>query len=277
MIRISCHSENFGKGSPDDVLSFIRKLGYDGVDIAARSFAPQERILDNPAETASWVKQMAEKHELRLEELFLGSVKVGSTYVSPSDPAAQKADYSQNFRNICRFAKAAGFESVMGSGGESRDANSFNNAAAAFNIMADIAEEEGVVLTVEPSRLSLLNTPAAALEMVTQAPKLRYTLDLLHYQVNGFPQDESMKLLPWTAHIHARQAAVGWLKCPYEFGEIDYDSLIKRLRGMRWDGAIGLEYWCGPAELADGINAVEQNILMRYELKQLIRKYYTTY
>ena len=276
MIKISCHTENFGKGTPDEVLSFISKLGYEAIDVAARSLIPQQRILDNPEGEAAWLSELAGKYNLRLSELFLSSVEVGGESVSPSNPIAQQEAHLESFRKICRFAKAAGFESIMGSAGDAGEdfAKSFDNAAAAFNLMCEIAEEYGVVLTVEPSRLSLLNTPAAALEMVARAPKLRYTLDLLHYHVNGFAQEESMKLLPWTTHMHARQAAVGWGKCPYEFGEIDYDLLVKRLRGMRWNGTIAIEYWCGPIEFADGISAVEQNILMRYELQGLIKKYF---
>jgi len=276
VISISCHTENFGKGEPDEVLAFIAKLGYEAVDVAARSFIPQSRILENPDEAAKWMKEIAAKHNLRLSELFLSSVEVNGETVPPSDKLAQEESHLQNFRKICRFAKAAGFASIMGSAGDAgKDyTQAFENAAIAFSLMCDIAESEGVILSVEPSRQSLLNTPAAALEMVKRAPKLRYTLDLLHYHVNGFSQDESMQLLPWTTHMHARQAAVGWGKCPYEFGEIDYDLLVKRLRGMRWDGTIAIEYWCGPVEFAEGINAVEQNILMRYELKRLIKKYF---
>ena len=277
MIKISCHTENFGHGEPDKVLEFISSLGYEAIDVAARSFLPQARILANPDEAASWMKEIAAKHNLRLSELFLSAVEVNGNPVSPSDPTAQQETHLQNLHKICRFAKAAGFSSIMGSAGKAGDDAriSFENAAAAFALMCDIAEEEGVIFTVEPSRQSLLNDPAIALEMVARVPKLRYTLDLLHYHVNGFAQEDSMKLLPWTAHMHARQAAVEWGKCPYEFGEIDYDLLVKRLRGMRWEGTIAIEYWCGPVEFSEGISAVEQNILMRYELKKLIKKYFT--
>jgi len=280
MIYLSCHSENFGIYSPDETFAFIKRLGFEHIDVAARSLIPQSRITANPDKEAALMRELADKHGLILSELFLGGVEVSGKAISPSSPGAKdNPEYYQNFEAICKFAKSAGFESVMGSAGSLIEdigvEASFDNAAAVFTRMADIAESFGVVFTVEPSRESLLNSPQAALDMVKRVPKLRFTLDLLHYQINGHPQEDSMKLLPWTAHMHARQAATGWGKCPVQFGEINYDLLIKRMRGMRWNGTICMEYWCGPNENADGILAVDQNILMRYELKQLIKKYFS--
>jgi sugar phosphate isomerase/epimerase len=279
MVYLSCHSENFGILDAEENFAFIKRLGFDRVDVAARTVIPQSKITADPKGSAKWMKELAARHGLGLSELFLSSVEVDGKGLSPASPDAKdNAVYFHNFELICEFAAEAGFECVMGSGGSviesiGKDA-SFDNAEAVYRSMADIAEKWGLVFTVEPSRLSLLNSPAAALEMVRRVPKLRYTLDLLHYQINGYPQEESMKLLPWTGHMHARQAATGWGKCPVEFGEIDYDTLIKRMRGMNWEGTIAMEYWCGPGEEAAGILAVDQNILMRYELKQLIKKYF---
>jgi len=277
MIHISCHSENFGIHPPDETFAFIKRLGFDRVDVASRSLIPQGRIIADAKKEARLMRDLADRHELVLDELFLGPVELAGQGVSPESAFASE-EYHDNFAVICAFARDAGFASVMGAAGmvtkEIGETASFDNAAKTLARMADIAENAGIMLTVEPSRNSLLSIPAVALEMAKRVPKLRYTLDLLHYQVNGHPQQESMKLLPYTGHMHARQAAVGWIKCPYEYGEIDYDALMKRLRGMSWSGTICMEYWCGEAEKNTGISAIDQNILMRHEIKRLIKKYW---
>jgi sugar phosphate isomerase/epimerase len=279
VIELGCHSDNFGISTPDDMFAFIRKLGFTHIDVAPRSIVPQCDIVAAPDEKAKWMKDLASKHDLRLSELFLGAVSVDGKGVSPSaGHAPGNEPMYASFEKICRFAEKAGFASIMGSAGSEMDGlgwqRSFDNAAATLARMCEIAESNGIFLNVEPSRLSLLNTPKAALEMIACVPKLRYTLDFLHYEISGTPQRESMALLPYARHLHARQACAGWGKCPVEFGEIDYDAIIKRLRGLDWSGVIAMEYWCTPDLLEAGILAVDQNILMRYELKRLIRKYY---
>lgn len=280
MIHLSCHSENFGVKPPDDTFSFIKQLGFSHIDVAPRSMLPQQQIMDAPEEKAEWTRQLAEKHGLILSELFLGPVQASGKNISPSEPEAfNHPQMLRNFERICVFAAKAGFESIMGAAGnEIKEIGwdrSFDNAARTLEKMCEIAKQAGIAMHVEPSRLSLLNTPAAALEMVRRVPLLRYTLDFLHYQVNGVKQEESMRLLPYAGHMHARQAATNWGKCPVEFGEIDYDIILKRLRGLNWNGAIAMEYWCDAQLEANGILAIDQNILMRYELKKLIKKYYS--
>jgi len=279
MIELSCHSENFGVKPPDETFSFIRQLGFTHIDVAPRSMLPQREIVEAPQERAGWMRELAQKHNLILSELFLGAVQADGRDVNPAEPgAAENERMLGNFEKICAFAASAGFASVMGAAGSAvRELGfepSFGNAARTLARMCEIAAQHGVALHVEPSRLSLLNTPKAALEMAQRVPQLRYTLDFLHYQVNGVPQEESMKLLPFAGHLHARQAATGWGKCPVEFGEIDYDAIVKRLRGLNWSGVIAMEYWCDAQLIASGILAVDQNILMRYELKRLIKKYF---
>jgi sugar phosphate isomerase/epimerase len=279
MIAFSCHSRNYGPGTPDEIFQFIKKLGFQYIDVDSVGTIRQADVLAEPEETGRFTKELAEKHGLMLAEYFLGTVKVDGESIEPSEPDTGKRDSMYaNFAKICAFARLAGFRSIMGSAGAvSREAGyerSFAYAAETLGKMVKIAAEHGVAFHVEPSRNSLLNVPAKAVEMAKAAPGLKYTLDFLHYQVNGHSQEEAMKLLEYTGHMHARQAAVGWAKCPIEFGEIDFDAIVKRLRGLRWNGVIAMEYWNGPEEEAAGISPVEQTIVMRYHLKGLVKKYY---
>ncbi|WP_186445868.1 sugar phosphate isomerase/epimerase family protein [Paenibacillus cremeus] len=279
MIKLSCHSRNYGPGTPDEIFSFIRKLGFEYIDVDSVGTIKQDDVLEAPDKLAQFTKELADKHQLKLAEFFMGGVLVDGQGIGPSVPDPQLRERMlANFNSICRFAGQAGFRSIMGSAGSLQQElgfdGSFEYTAQTLERMVSIAAEHGVAFHVEPSRTSLLNTPSMALKMAQSVQGLKYTLDFLHFQINGVDQEETMQLLAHTGHMHARQAAVGWPKCPFEHGEIDYDRIVKRLRGLRWDGIIAMEFWNGPEQEAEGMCPVEQTIVMRYHLKGLIKKYY---
>ncbi|MDR0997609.1 MAG: sugar phosphate isomerase/epimerase [Treponema sp.] len=279
MIRLGCHSENFGRYGPEETFSFISRLGFTNIDVAARSLAPQSEIGASPGDIAGKLKNLAETWRLKLDELFLGALELKGVTIDPSaggkafDPEAYRC-----FDVICGFAKTAGFLSLMGAVGTENPElgyeSSFENAAGVHRKMLEIAADHGLAYHVEPSRTSLLNTPQKALRMIDAVPSLRYTLDFLHYHINSVPLNESMVLLPYAGHMHARQAAAGKGKCDYALGEIDYNLIVKEMCRINWTGSIAMEFWNNAEQDAEGINPVEQNIRMKYELKCLIGKYF---
>ncbi len=278
MIGLGCHSRNYGSGTPEAIFDFIMKLGFEYIDVDAVGTIRQADVLASPEKNAVLTRELSEKFKLKLAEYFMGEVLVEGKGVNPSqpDPGLRERMVS-NFAVICRFARQAGFVSIMGAVGSFQPEigydRSFEHAATTLQMMTTVARDHGVAFHVEPNRHSLLDSPQRALAMVKRVPELRFTVDFLHYQVNGFCQNETLELLAYAGHMHARQAAVNWPKCPYEYGEIDYDAIIQRLVELRWNGVITLEFWNGPAEEAAGISPVDQTILMRYELKRLLRKY----
>ncbi|MCU6791159.1 sugar phosphate isomerase/epimerase [Paenibacillus sp. WQ 127069] len=278
MIGLSCHSRNYGPGTPDEIFSFIKRLGYEYIDVDSVGTIRQGDVIENPKKQAQLVQELTAKYDLKLAEYFLGTVAVDGISVNNSQPdTVLRGKMLDNFARICAYAQMAGFRSIMGSAGalhkEVGYERSFDNAANTLRQMVAIAAEHSISFHVEPSRASLLNVPSQAMLMAQTVEGLKYTLDFLHFQVNGYDQKETMELLNYTGHMHARQAAVGWPKCPFEHGEIDFDAIIKRLRGLRWQGIIAMEFWNGPEEEAAGMNPVEQTLLMRYHLKGLIKKY----
>lgn len=279
MIRLGCHSKNFGPDTPENTLSFIQKLGFEYVSIDPDTIKHAEAVA-NPEKTAQHTKDLLEKFGLQAVEYIMGGLRADGKGYSAAELSASTEDAVFNdFDKVCKYAKLAGFSSVMGSAGEVvKDLGyerTVENTARTFQKLVQISKDNGVVFNVEPGQRSILNSPQKALDMVQRVSGLTYTLDILHFQVHGYPTEESLKLLPYTSHMHARQAATGWNKCPVEFGEIDYDLVVKRLRGMFWDGVITMEFWLTPPELAGKMSAVEQTIVMRYQLKQLIRKYWS--
>lgn len=273
MIRYSCHSENFGLNSPEDTFALIHALHFDCIDVASRSLIPQTMILDDPIRQAEYFSALSHINQLPLSELFLSSVELNQIPIPPSAPQAQTDEFLRAFDQICIFAEKAGFQSIMGSAGtedpELGFSATFERTARTLQKQAEIANNHGLAFHVEPSRQSLLHTVSAALDMVQAAPSLRYTLDFLHYHIQGIPLSESIKLIPYAGHLHARQARIHTGKCDFSKGELDYPAIVSRLKLKHWSGDIAMEFWCSPQMLSEGIDPVEQNILMRYTLKKL--------
>ncbi|MCI8887228.1 MAG: sugar phosphate isomerase/epimerase [Hungatella sp.] len=275
MIRYSCHSENFLSPSPEEAFSFISALQFDCIDVASRSLIPQRMIAADPLKEACRFRDLSCRYHLPLSELFLSQVEVGGQPVSALSPMAHTKEFDSAFDIICLFAEKAGFASIMGGTGAMKPElgyeRSFESMARTLKSQVSIAASHGLSFHVEPYRLSLLHTVWACLNMIQAVPGLRYTLDFLHFQFQGIPQAESMKLIPWAGHIHARQAKTGIGKCDFSEGEIDYESIVQELKRNNWSGDIAMEFWCSEELSQAGIQAVEQNILMRYHLKRLFR------
>lgn len=276
MIRFSCHSENFPFPTPEESFSFIHALEYDCIDVSARTLIPQKHILTEPLNYARFIADLSERYQLPLSELFLSEVQVNGAPVHAVSDAAHTKDFNEAFETICQFAEAAGFLSIMGSCGNADPSlpyhESFDRIADTMTRQVKIASSHGLAFHVEPYRLSIVNTVEASLEMAAKVPGLKYTLDFLHFQIQGIPQSESMKLIPLAGHMHARQAKKDIGKCDFAEGEIDYPSIVEELKRQNWSGDITTEFWNTENLAQQGIQAVEQNIVMRHYLKTLLRQ-----
>ena len=280
MIGIAAHCRNHGDGTPDEVLSFIHKLEYRYIDIDSGIF-PCEDAVASPAKAIERSKALLEKYELIPSEYLPGGLVIDSKSYRPVELSGESLDKAcLYFDKICSYAKKVGFTSVKGVSGDYFNDIGFERSVertvTSMTKLAQVAVDNGLAYNVEPSKHSrMFDTPQKAYDMARMIKNLTYTLDLLHYQESGYTTNECLSLLlEYTNHVHARQTATGWDKCPFEFGEIDYDMMIKRMRGMRWSGVITIEWWLSETQKLAKMSAIDQGIVMRYELKKLIKKYY---
>lgn len=125
-----------------------------------------------------------------------------------------------------------------------------------LNRICDMAEEEGVVFTLE--NLNLLDHPGCpfgsthdvhALVSSVNRPQLRINLDLYHTQIGeGDPIRWCEKCLPWIGEV---QVADNPGRCEPGSGEINYAAVAKALADMGYRGPVGMEAFAsGEAEVA---------------------------
>lgn len=124
-----------------------------------------------------------------------------------------------------------------------------------LNRICDMAEEEGVVFTLE--NLNLLDHPGCpfgstedviSLVSSINRPQLRINLDLYHTQIGeGDLVRWCEKALPWIGEI---QVADNPGRCEPGTGEINYAGVAKALKTMGYTGPVGMEAFAAGDEEA---------------------------
>ncbi|NND19695.1 MAG: sugar phosphate isomerase/epimerase [Silicimonas sp.] len=152
----------------------------------------------------------------------------------------------KDFETVCRFAKLVGARTLFVLPGVTEPGiapeTTLDNSARALGELLPIAQEAGLILTVEPHIGGILNSPARTLEMVERVDGLGLTLDYAHFVTSGFTQDQIDPLLPFAQHMHLRQARPGHLQVKWGNGTIDFGEIFERLRLLDYDGFLSLEY-----------------------------------
>ena len=125
-----------------------------------------------------------------------------------------------------------------------------------LNRICDMAEEEGVLFTLE--NLNLLDHPGCpfgstsdvlALVSSINRPQLRINLDLYHTQIGEGDLIRWCKnCLPWIGEV---QVADNPGRCEPGTGEINYSAVARALTDMGYQGPVGMEaYAAGDTESA---------------------------
>lgn len=167
------------------------------------------------------------------------------------DPA-QHEEFLGAVRDTLEAAKKVGSPPLIVASGFNREGVSpdehFAEAVKALRAAADLAEEAGVTLVLEPLNdridhpgMYLVST-TLGLDLIEAvgSPRLRLLYDVYHSRVMG----EDMKaVLAGRIHLveHVQVADLPGRNEPGT-GELDFAAIVADLRALGYTGAIGLEY-----------------------------------
>jgi sugar phosphate isomerase/epimerase len=187
--------------------------------------------------------------------------------------AAARAQNVADFRGVVRFCREAAIPTAMVlpgvvNPGQTRG-EALAQSAAALAELVPLAQEAGVVLTVEPHVHSYLESPALVAELLERVPGLRLTLDYAHFICLGYRQEEIDPLAAHAAHIHLRQARPGALQAKLDQGTINFSALLGTLGDLGYGGYLALEYVHQPY-----MDTVYDDVLTEtVRLRDLVRAY----
>lgn len=121
------------------------------------------------------------------------------------------------------------------------------NAVKALRLAADMAEEAGVTLVIEPLNTELfaamyLVSTKLALDIIEEvaSPRLKLIYDVYHSRVMG---ENMREVLEGRMHLVEHVQIAGWPgRNEPGAGNLDYNEVMQTLRDLGYEGAIGLEY-----------------------------------
>ena len=143
-------------------------------------------------------------------------------------------------------------------------------ALDAFHQFYEIGQAADVGLMFEAHVGCSFDTPASALWLAQQVPGLGIALDYSHFVCQAFTVTDIEPLLPYSSHVHMRQAKPGLLQTRLEDGTIHFPMMLDRLREIRYGGYLSVEYVHQNYIGADNVDVLTETVKMRDLIRRFI-------
>lgn len=266
-LNIACHLWAYNDLSLEDALGTIARLGFRYVDIGSGPHLDLEAAAKSPGREAQRIRDLLNYYDLQLADLYLLL-----PYLNDADPDRRDAQLSL-FERLIPFAIALETPGITISPGVEGADGPAVALARSVPVLMDIVqavEDVDVRISFEPHMDSPVTTPDTALAMVQAIPGMSLTLDPAHFLVQGYRMNEIEPLLPYTAHLHLRQAVKGRLQTPFRQGRLDLQELVADLIRADYFGMLTIEYaitvgWHGMM----AVNITQEIVTMRDALRDL--------
>jgi sugar phosphate isomerase/epimerase len=268
-MKLCTSSWSFSHCSLEESVAITKALGFDATDLGYfhRPALDKSRILNATEEYASCIRALditvPTFYHLFGESLYDRNLALAETL----------AQNVTDFRTIVRFCKSIGTPVLfvipgMVNPGQSRE-DAFQVSAHALRTLLPIAQQEGIILSIEPHVHSYLESPTLTRELLREVEGLKLTLDYSHFLCLGYRQEEIDSLLPYAAHIHLRQARPGVLQASTSQGTLNVGALLGALKRHKYSGYIALE-----AVHQEYMNTVYEDVLSEIiSMRDFCRQY----
>ena len=227
-----------------EAAGIARALGFEAIDL--------DGVMDTTL-SRSGILEGKNDEVMRVKEIGLVVPNIHWTFgtaslypvVNDPDPII-RAKNKEQIKRLVDFCHKADIYSIlilpgMFLPGQSV-ADAHKLAAESLNEFQVIANEAGVVLMVEPHVTSSFESPESTIWLAKQVPGMGIVLDYSHFIVQGHTQQEVVCLIPYTTHVHLRQAKSGLLQTRFEEGTINFSLLLDGLREADYGGYLCVEY-----------------------------------
>ena len=263
VIRFGSCNEMFEGWELDRQLAFLRKCGYEGVELAPFTIAKDVREVS--AARRREIAALAERTGIEvigLHWLLVGPEGMYITHTEP-DVRARTADYLADLMRFC--ADLSGKVLVFGSPAQRNLLPGVSQEQArawlieAFERTLPVAEQVGVTLCLEPlpaPECTFITSTTEAIDVIDTIdhPNLRLILDVKSMAgealVSGVAiPDTIRRTAPYIAHFQANDANRGHPGS----GEIDFVPIFRALEDVGYSGFVSVEtfdFAPGPEKIA---------------------------
>ena len=255
-------------------LTFLRECGYEGVELAPFTIAPDVREI--PAGKRSEVARLARDAGIDVIGLHWLLVGPKGLYITHTDASVRQetADYLAELMRFC--ADVSGKVLVFGSPAQRNLLPGVTREQAkawlieAFERALPVAEQTGVTLCLEPlppPECTFINTTTEAIEVIDAIdhPNLRLVLDVKSMageeKLTGSPIPATIRRTSkYVAHVQSNDTNRGHPGS----GETDYVPIFRALTDAGYDGFVSVEafdFAPGPEKIAkESINYMRRTL-----------------
>jgi len=267
-MKLSATAWSFPQLNLKEISGLLKALGINSLDIGLfyNSALDKNRLLNDGEAYA--------KELLKLDIDFANLYYLFGDGLADRNLASGKSlkENVNDFKKLMPFLKTAKIPSVMLlpgviNKGQSRQ-DALKETVIALKELLPIAEDNGVILSIEPHVHSYLESPKLVLDLLEQIP-VKLTLDYAHFVALGYRQDEIDDLAEYAAHVHLRQARAGALQAKMEQGTINFPALLAKLKEHNYPGYLSIEY-----VHQDYMNTLYDDVLTEtVKMRDLVREF----
>jgi sugar phosphate isomerase/epimerase len=222
-VYVACSTLCFARYPLERALRIIGELEFSKLDVAIHEKGPHLR----PSEVAADVGLAAQR-------IRIGPSLTPAAF-SVRIEASDAGDYQRQLRAICRLARMSTVSVLTvpaGLGTAGMDAE-----VKRLTPLVQLAQAEGIVLTVATHIGTITEMPEAAVELCERVPGLGLTLDPSHY-IAGPNQGQSYDAVyPYVRHVHLRDTGRGadQFQVRVGQGEVEYGRVISQLSRQQYE------------------------------------------
>jgi sugar phosphate isomerase/epimerase len=254
-VYVACSTQCFAKYPLERALRIIGELEFSKLDVAIHEQGPHLR----PSEVAADVNQAAQR-------IRIGPSLTPAAF-SVEIEAPSTEEFHRQLKAVCRLARLSTVSVITlpaASSGSGIDAE-----VERLTGLIQLAQTEGIVLTVATRMGTLTENPDTAVELCERVAGLGLTLDPSHY-ISGPHQGKSFdQVYPYVRHVHLRDTgrSPGQFQVRVGQGEIEYGRIVAQLSRFRYNRLLTVAIH----DIADAPFAMEPEVRkLKYLLESLV-------
>lgn len=246
-MKIGICNEIFSGWKLKDVFEYLKKVGYEGLEIAPFTLADDISLL--PTSVIDEILKNSEKTNVKIIGTHWLLVKPEGLSVSSPDKNVRKKT-SDYLCKIVDFTSKIGGEIMVFGSPKQRKINEGQTYKEVKEYLKEVilpvlerCKEKNVYLCIEPlarSETNFINRAEEAIEIIEEInhPFLKLHLDVKAMSDEGKPIPEIIeKGAKYLKHFHVNDKN---LLGP-GFGEIDYKPIIEKLKEINYNGWLSVE------------------------------------
>jgi sugar phosphate isomerase/epimerase len=246
-VKFGICNEIFQDWKLDDAMAFVKKAGYDGIEIAPFTLA--KYVTDIPAMERQRIRETAARLGIEISGIHWVLVQAEGMYLNHPD-AAVRDRTAKYFCELVKFCADLGGKIIVVGSPKQRDImegvtpeQAWEWATNTFREAVREAENRGVIICFEPlapSETNFINTAADGIRFARQlnSPAMKIILDVKAMCSESKPIPQIIRESRGEfAYFHANDRN---LKGP-GFGDVDFVPIAAALKEVGYDGYVSVE------------------------------------